>query len=67
MTRHPLDLLSLAFGLLFAIVGVLLLSGGIDALALEWLAPLVAIAIGGVLILAARPTRPSTPQIAGEE
>ena len=57
MTRHPADLLSLAFGLLFAAMGLLLISGGLDALSLQWVPPVAAIVLGGILILAARSMR----------
>lgn len=55
MSRHPADLVSLSFGLLFAAIG-LILSGGGD-LSLAWVGPLTAVALGGLLILAARSTR----------
>ncbi len=54
MTRHPADVLSLVCGLLFAAVGLVLLSGGGGALSLAWVGPLVAIALGALLVLAAR-------------
>jgi hypothetical protein len=54
MTRHRVDLLSLAFGLLFAAIGAVLLVGDLDLITLDWVAPTVAIAIGVALILAAR-------------
>lgn len=54
MTRHPADLLSLSFGLLFAAGGLLLLSGSTDWPSLEWVGPLAAIVLGAVLILVAR-------------
>jgi hypothetical protein len=54
MTRHPADVLSLFCGLLFAAVGLVLLSGGGGALSLTWVGPLVAIALGALLVLAAR-------------
>jgi hypothetical protein len=57
MSRHPADLVSLTFGLLFAAVGLVLLSGGGGALSLAWVGPLVAVALGALLILAARSTR----------
>lgn len=60
MTRHRADLLSLAFGLLFAAIGLVLLSGGTGALSLAWVGPLTAIALGALLFLAARTSR-STP------
>jgi len=53
MTRHPADVLSLVCGLLFAAVGLVLLSGGGGALSLTWVGPLVAIALGALLVLAA--------------
>ncbi len=54
MARHPADLLSLSFGLLFVAVAIVLVAGGIDALSLDWVAPLAAIVIGAILILVAR-------------
>ena len=57
MSRHPADLLSLSFGLLFAAIGLVLLSGGGGALSLAWIGPLVAVALGAVLVLAARSSR----------
>jgi hypothetical protein len=60
MERHRLDALSLIFGLLFVAAGLLLLSGGPalgDNLPMEWVGPLVAIGLGAVLLLAARPER----------
>jgi hypothetical protein len=59
MSRHSIDLLSLAFGLLFAALGLVLLSGGRDALSLGWVGPLTAIALGGILIAAARSSGPA--------
>ena len=57
MARHTADLLSLAFGLLFAATGLLLISGGLDTLSLQWVPPVAAIVLGGILILAARSIR----------
>jgi hypothetical protein len=57
MPRHPADLLSLAFGLIFAAVGLVLLSGGGQAVSLAWIGPLVAVGLGGLLLLAARSRR----------
>jgi hypothetical protein len=59
MARHPADLLSLSFGLLFVAVALVLFSGGIETFSLEWVAPLAAIILGAVLILVARPSAPS--------
>jgi cytochrome c-type biogenesis protein CcmH/NrfF len=60
MERHRFDALSLVFGLLFVAAGLLLLSGGpalSQSLPMEWVGPLVAIGLGAVLLLAARPER----------
>ena len=57
MSRHPADFLSLTVGLLFAAVGLVLLSGGSGAFSLAWVGPLAAIALGALLFLAARTTR----------
>jgi hypothetical protein len=57
MTRHPADFVSLAFGLLFAATGLVLLTGGIETLSLEWVGPLAAVTLGGLLILAGRSGR----------
>ncbi len=57
MRRHDFDLMSFVFGLLFAAVALVLLGGGSagDGLALPWAGPLVAVGIGIVIVLAARP------------
>jgi hypothetical protein len=60
MQRHHLDAFSLVFGLLFVATGLLLLSGGPALghnLPMEWVGPLVAIGLGAILFLAARPER----------
>jgi hypothetical protein len=67
MSRHSADLLSMTFGLLFAAVGLVLLSGGSGTLSLAWVGPLTAIALGGLLFLAARSTRSAPDENAGEE
>ncbi len=54
MARHAADLLSLAFGLLFSAIGLVLLTGGIGAVSMAWAGPPVAIGLGGVLLVAAR-------------
>lgn len=54
MLRHPADLLSLVFGLLFAAIGLVLLSGGGSAVSMTWVGPLVAVGLGALLLLAAR-------------
>lgn len=55
MTRHPADLLSLVAGLAVLALGLLLLSGGVDDLPMEWVGPAVAIGLGVLIIVAARP------------
>ena len=52
MMRHPTDLVSLAFGLLFAAVGAVLLADVRLAISTDWLVPAVAIGFGAILILA---------------
>jgi len=59
MSRHPTDYLSLIFGTIFAAVGLVLLAGTDGALSLSWIAPLAAIALGGLLIVAARSSHPA--------
>ncbi len=61
MGRHPVDLLSLLTGLLVLGVGLLLLSGGLSGLPMEWAGPAVAIGLGVLIAVAARPTRPAHP------
>ncbi len=55
MNRHQTDLLSLAFGALFAAVATVMLFGDLAAVSWEWVAPIVLIAIGAMVIAAARP------------
>jgi hypothetical protein len=57
MGRHPVDLLSLTTGLLVLAVGLLLLSGGLNGLPMEWAGPAVAIGLGVLITVAARPAR----------
>ena len=57
MSRHPVDLLSLVAGLLFLGVGLVLLSGGLGGLQMEWVGAAVAIGLGLVILVAARPAR----------
>ena len=67
MARHPADLVSLSFGLMFVAVGLVLLSGGIYALSFEWVGPLAAIVLGAFLILVARSSRPTTGEAQPED
>lgn len=57
MRRHPIDALSLAFGLLFVgIAGTLLAPGlGPAALASPWLWPILLIVLGAALLLSSLP------------
>jgi hypothetical protein len=57
MERHPVDLLSLITGSLVLGLGLLLLSGGLSGLPMEWAGPAVAIGLGVVILVAARPER----------
>jgi hypothetical protein len=57
VTRHPADLLSLLAGLLTLGLGLLLLSGGVGQVPMEWVGPTVAIGVGLLIVVAARPRR----------
>ena len=57
MSRHPADLFSLVAGLLVLALGLLLLSGGVGDIPMEWVGPAVAIGLGVVIVVAARPNR----------
>lgn len=59
MRRHPVDLLSFVAGLLVLVVGLLLLSGNLDQVPLEWVGPFAAIGLGVVIAVAARSQRGS--------
>jgi len=60
--RHDLDALSLVSGLLFTGLGLLLLSGdpARGSISLAWVGPIVAVGIGVLVVLAARPRRSDT-------
>jgi hypothetical protein len=62
MTRHPADLLSLVAGLAVLGLGLLLLSGGVGDLPLEWAGPAVAIGLGALILFAARPAHEATEE-----
>ena len=57
MQRHPADLFSLLTGLLILGLGLLLLSGGVNDVPMEWVGPAVAIGVGVLIVVAARPGR----------
>ena len=60
MERHSADLFSLVAGLLTLGLGLLLLSGGVGRVPMEWVGPAVAIGVGLLIVAAARPTRTAT-------
>ena len=57
MTRHAFDAVSFAFGALFLIAGVMLLSGKPSTDALEWVGPAAAIGLGVLILVATVPRR----------
>jgi peptidoglycan/LPS O-acetylase OafA/YrhL len=57
VTRHPADLLSLLAGLAGLALGLVLLSGGVGDLPMEWVGPAVAIGLGVLIVVAARSNR----------
>jgi hypothetical protein len=66
MLRHPTDFVSLAFGLIFVAVGVVLAVERLDAISLAWIAPVTAIVIGALLVVAGRSARPGAENEASE-
>ncbi len=57
MERHPADLFSLLTGLMTLGFGLLLLSCGVGQVPMEWVGPSVAIGVGLLILIAARPNR----------
>lgn len=57
MTRHTLDPVSLVSGVVFVLIGLVLVVGDAAALSLEWLIPGVAIALGILMIWTGRSRR----------
>lgn len=57
MRRHDFDALSFVFGLFFVGVGLVLLGGVTisEGLAVPWVGPIVAICLGLLILVAARP------------
>jgi len=55
MERHPADLLSLVAGLAVLALGLLLMSGGVGDIPMQWVGPAVAIGLG-IVIVAAGPS-----------
>jgi hypothetical protein len=66
VSRHPADLLSLVAGLAVLGLGLLLLSGGIGEIPMEWVGPVVAIGLGVLIVVAARSNR-APGQAPGDE
>lgn len=56
MMRHGVDRLSFAGGVLTLLVGLVLLTAGADGVALVWVGPIAVIALGILVVVAARPT-----------
>ncbi len=68
MERHGADLFSLLAGLMTLGFGLLLLSGGVGRVPMEWVGPAVAIGVGLLIVVAARPGRMETEEEApGDE
>jgi hypothetical protein len=67
MTRHATDLASLAFGLLFAAIAAVLLADQRLAISTDWLAPVVAIGFGAILIAAGARRRASAEEVCAQE
>jgi cytochrome c-type biogenesis protein CcmH/NrfF len=58
MQRHPIDPISLAAGVAFAVAGVLLLANRLDVLGqARWVLPLLLIVIAVVLLVSVTPRR----------
>ena len=55
MTRHSPDLVSLTFGTLFSVIGVVVLLGRLDGIRLDWIIPVATVVLGVLLIVLARP------------
>jgi peptidoglycan/LPS O-acetylase OafA/YrhL len=69
VTRHPADMLSLLAGLAVLALGLVLLSGGVGDLPMEWVGPAVAIGLGVLIVVAARSNRDPDEDVpaAGDE
>ncbi len=64
MQRHDVDPTSLVFGLLFAALGLMLLTGDPagGTVWLGWTGPAVAVGLGLLVVFAVRPRRSTTTQ-----
>jgi hypothetical protein len=69
VTRHPADILSLMTGLIALALGLVILSGRLGDLPMEWVGPIVAMGLGAMILVAARPSRARDEEtaITGEE
>ena len=67
MSRHHTDILSLAFGLAFAAIGLVLVAGVDGTVSLGWVAPLAAVALGLLLIAASRSSQEPAPEARSED
>ena len=67
MKAHPVDLVSFVSGLLVLAVGLALLSGRLDRVPVEWVAPAAAIGLGLVIAIAARSARSGPPESAAND
>ncbi len=67
MARHPVDLLSLIAGSLVLAIGLVLLTGGVSDVPMEWVGPAVAIGLGVMILVAARSQSEPTDQPAPTE
>lgn len=61
MKRHPVDVISLVFGLIFLAMGIplALADSGFDLVSGRWLAPALLIAVGVVVLVSNLPGRSS--------
>ena len=57
MTQHAFDAVSFAFGAIFLIAGVMLLSGTPNAEAMQWVGPVAFIGLGVLILIATVPRR----------
>ncbi|MGZ8475661.1 MAG: hypothetical protein ACXWWQ_05470 [Candidatus Limnocylindria bacterium] len=55
MNQHRFDALSFIFGSIFVVAGLLLLTGGLQGIQLQWVGPVVAVLLGLVILFAVRP------------
>lgn len=54
MTRHSFDPISFVTGLIFAGLGVAFMIGNVTLPTLDWLWPLIAVALGGAIFASTR-------------